>query len=269
MVFVEGDDYRALRRPGDDPAQFRSPVRLPRANVPDIAVVDGLVAWYRFEDSANTAIDYTNEFGVGADQTAIDGAVNGASFVPNDGVRDVVSGANPSGAYEFDGVDDDITIPDANGIDFDSEPFSFGAWTKPDFSNTQNNDGVLVRANSFSNPEIQYAIKARSGGNMRVAVGDGTANVTQLTVTPPSNSLFHIFGVYEQSNTELRIFINGNLVASSTAVAPESITAPLNIGQFAGGNGRFSGVVDDVRLYNRALSASEINQIYTNTDPDQ
>jgi hypothetical protein len=31
MVFVEGDDYRQLRRPGDDPAQFRSLVRFQRA----------------------------------------------------------------------------------------------------------------------------------------------------------------------------------------------------------------------------------------------
>jgi len=32
------------------------------------------------------------------------------------------------------------------------------------------------------------------------------------------------------------------------------------------GDGDFLGQIDDVRIYNRALSASEINQIYTNTD---
>ncbi|MGH7393890.1 MAG: LamG-like jellyroll fold domain-containing protein, partial [Candidatus Rokuibacteriota bacterium] len=42
--------------------------------------------------------------------------------------------------------------------------------------------------------------------------------------------------------------------------APAGNTAPLSIGQFGGNSDRLSGTIDEVRIYNRALSAAEIQQ---------
>jgi hypothetical protein len=261
MVFVEGDDYRALRRPGDDPAQFRSPVRSPRTDVPDIAVVDGLVAWYRFADDSNTAIDYTAELDDDrfADTTAFDGTVNGASFVPNGGVRDVVSGANPSGAYDFDGVDDEINAPEQAFTK--NSPQTVLLWVKLDSSvngqrffstDRRNSDtprGIVIQQDDSGNFAI-FSDETRVDGFNNVIVGE----FVQLGFVLEGGDIFSVF------NGTKSLLSSGTFTDSDN---PVQLGGDPQRGVFA------DVVLDDVRIYNRALSGSEINQIYENTDPDQ
>jgi hypothetical protein len=263
MVFVEGDDYRQLRRPGDDPAQFRSPVRLPRSNFLDAAVISGLVAWYRFEDSANTAIDATNALGVGANQTAFDGTVNGASYLSNGGVRDVVSGANPSGAYDFDGVDDRIPLP---AFLDSSQSFSISVFINPDgFPNPKHRiitkfDGDNVNPGNFVlgiDTELRF-----------VLLENGEVSGSSV----PTGSFTHVVATFDASAGEIKLFRNGSQtdVNSSISGVSPNLSQPVAIAedsQTGSAAEFFDGIIDDVRFYNRALSASEINQIYQNTKP--
>jgi len=72
---------------------------------------------------------------------------------------------------------------------------------------------------------------------------------------------YHIAGVYDATADTLDIYINGvadNGVLRGTV--PPSQVSPavnVNIGRRTGGFG-FNGVIDEVRIYNRALSAEEI-----------
>lgn len=98
------------------------------------------------------------------------------------------------------------------------------------------------------------------------------AAVPQLT----ANQWQHYAAVVEP-NAPLRIYINGALAASSGAVLPASgllgstnltvndlpITA-LRLGDAVTGSQSFKGLLDDFRLYNRALPASEVLQVYNN-----
>jgi hypothetical protein len=259
MVFVEGDNYRALRRPGDDPAQFRAPVRLPRRQAVglDAAITDGLVAWYRFEDAANTAIDATNALGVGANQTAFDGTVNGASFVENGGVRDVVSGAN-SGAYDFDGVDDNITASNV--------PHSTGTTIMCSLRNGGNSDrGRVIRQFSSGNKNNSLRV---NGTDLFV---ESANRELSLSSVAPVGERVHFAGVIPNDTSKpMKGFVDGVLVGEDNLNTTYStVTGQFAIGSDVNGTNFFHGQPDDVRLYNRALSASEINQIYQNTDPDQ
>jgi hypothetical protein len=263
MVFVEGDDYRALRRPGDDPAQFRSPVRLPRSNVLDAAVTSGLVAWYRFEDSTDTAIDATNALGVGANQTAFDGTVNGASFVPNGGVTDVVSGPN-SGAYSFDGVDDFVDIGNIPSIQNESA-ISFGGWLK----NPQNNvDTEMIGnfASSRFNDAISIAFLDETPPGISFQIAAGAASAEVRAQKPQDTDYHHYFLTFNSGTTTA--YIDGSQVGKTTNSSVQTTPSiPLTLmtrdfkGEFV------DSTADDVRFYNRTLSASENNQIYQNTKP--
>jgi hypothetical protein len=88
MVFVEGEDYRQLRRPGDDPAAFRSVVRL---NL----VPDSVVHQYRGENF--TTSTWTDS--VGSADMSINGVsastLNGARAASSDGVDDFGSANSP------------------------------------------------------------------------------------------------------------------------------------------------------------------------------
>jgi hypothetical protein len=262
MVFVEGDDYRALQRPGDDPARFRSPVRF--GAVPSSAVVDGLVAWYRFEDSTNTAIDATNALGVGANQTAFDGTVNGASFVPNDGVTDVVSGPN-SGAYDFDGTDDEINAGPSPSLS--PNRITISCFVKPDDVSTRQQ---IIARDRQNNRDYQLQIAGLVGAQ-NILFTLFPADEIGTSSAPLSTGIYtHVVATYDGS--ELALYIDGQKIKSKNNVfTPNTNSTDTKIGSrvFSGGKDFFDGSLDDVRIYNRALSASEINQIYTNTDPDQ
>ena len=61
-----------------------------------------------------------------------------------------------------------------------------------------------------------------------------------------------------------RLYVDGTLVASDTFAAPQNISNPFYIGQYPGGGFGWFGLLDEVRLYNRALTAAEINTIFSN-----
>ena len=85
-------------------------------------------------------------------------------------------------------------------------------------------------------------------------------------MTTINNNNWHlIVGTF--SSGSARVYIDGQLDNSAT-LAFTSVGAPtLNtrIGMFANGNAPYSGILDDVRIYSRALSAAEIKAIYDAT----
>lgn len=79
---------------------------------------------------------------------------------------------------------------------------------------------------------------------------DYTASPSQVT-----DRWYHLVGTYDADSGLRRLFINGVQVASDTP--PEGFT-----GNDVFAFGKFGTVMDDVRIYNRALSAAEVGQLY-------
>jgi hypothetical protein len=226
--------------------------------VPDKAVTDGLMAWYRFD--GDTARDYTaflddDRF---ADTTPYDGTVNGASFVQTGGVRDVVSGANPSGAYDYDGVDDSISI---TGFPHQT-PITISAWIVSD--GNSNNSRVF---------------RARNGPNTNVGLGVNNNNllvqpsnrIVTTSITIPKGTPTHIGMTIPDNTTEpISAYKNGSLEQTvSFKTTYSTVDSTAFIGSANASGVFFDGITNDGRIYNRVVSASEFNQIYQNTDPDQ
>jgi hypothetical protein len=70
-----------------------------------------------------------------------------------------------------------------------------------------------------------------------------------------------ITGTYD--GTTATLYVDNSVVATDTFTAPASASFPLYIGHFFNGGGYgWNGVIDEVRLYNRALSATEVTTIY-------
>jgi hypothetical protein len=83
-------------------------------------------------------------------------------------------------------------------------------------------------------------------------------------VSPVLNRWYHIVALWDGSSTK-RIYLDGVEVAQNAqATAPTATNDPLYIGlDYLPGNSRnFPGYIDEVRVYNRALSASEVKQLY-------
>jgi hypothetical protein len=79
----------------------------------------------------------------------------------------------------------------------------------------------------------------------------------------PSNGAWHHI-VTRQEGTKGSIHVDGVLRASGILPAIGNGPGSINIGRFdSGDHWYFTGKIDDVRIYNRALSDAEINQLFT------
>ena len=76
---------------------------------------------------------------------------------------------------------------------------------------------------------------------------------------------YHIVGVRRKSDGFNAIYRNGELDISAAIDAGKAITSnanSVNIARYETGNEYFPGLIDEVRIYNRALSADEIKALY-------
>ena len=110
---------------------------------------------------------------------------------------------------------------------------------------------------------IRAHIRQRNGNtsNDKVGVG-GTFAGSCCTVLEspgalPANQWTHVAGTYD--GAQLRLYLNGSQVASQARTGSLQVTgSPLRIGGNTYSTEFFPGRIDEVRVYNRALSQSEI-----------
>ncbi len=211
---------------------------------PDCAVpAPGLVAWWRGESNAlDTAGPYA-------------GTLQGETgFAP---------GRTGSG-FVFDGVNDAVQIPFAASLDLTH--CSVEAWVKP--------------LSQVTDPANQALIFGQEAGRAQLVVRPGTTGLQpvflfaeNLTASPAAvstneiaiNEFSHLAGTWDGAT--LRVYVNGVLSGeTATTQTPAASTCPFSIGGFSdacGSTGQFfNGIVDEVGLYNRAVSATEIRTIY-------
>jgi hypothetical protein len=189
--------------------------------------------WMLDETSGQTASDSSGE--------GNNGATNAVTWVPG----------HTNGAGSFDGATSYITVPDDASLD----PYALtvAAWINPvDW----NGNRRILQKGALDN---QYRLLAE-GGVLKFDIA-GVGTVT--TVLPAVNVWTHVAGTYD--GTTVRLYVNGVQVASTAATAEMPATGdPLFIGtKNAGGTqgDHFSGLLDEVRVYWRALSATEIAAI--------
>jgi len=259
MVFVEKDSFRNLRRLPTD--TFRSIPRLPRLPV----AASDLVAWYPFR--SGTGEDLTagdSRFGDTTDYSAV---VNGATFQASGGVTDIETGAN-SGAFDFDGTDDTLdlgTVADSN------QSFTVMTWVKPD-DVTQSFMRILTKIDGDNRQDGDFFIllNANDKPAFELIQNDIRQGPT-LKNTLTQGEYVHIAARYGFQNGAATIFRDGQPVDSVTVgQVPASSNQPWRIGEDnppSGGDNFLDGTVDGTRIYTTALSDSQINQIYLNTEP--
>ena len=152
----------------------------------------------------------------------------------------------------------------ASNTSLDSSTFTISMWINPlslDQSNGAFTNGIMERE-SYQVSGFRYALKPSGASNAYpnfwTTQSGGTIGMTAST-TIPVGSFSHVVITYDGSTA--RFYINGILSGtySGTYVVPTGVTLYLN-----GGNFTFStSIMDDIRIYSRALSATEILALYS------
>jgi hypothetical protein len=134
--------------------------------------------------------------------------------------------------------------------------FTVAAWVRPAGAQPENM-GIVEKHSG--GPISGFFLRMSPAMAPRICVGDGTASPELGTGTPlTANVWSHLAATYDAGTSTLRLYVNGGTPVSMGGVAaPAANTAALHIGADYGIN-RFSGNIDDVRLYDRRLLDAEV-----------
>jgi len=157
------------------------------------------------------------------------------------------------GALVFNGTSAKVTIPDAPSLRLTTD-MTLEAWVKPSKVTSAWRD-VLYKGND------NYLLEATAPNGGGVPAGGGTfgANFVATYGTAPLavNTWMHLALTYDGAT--LRLYVNGVQVASQAQTGNLMTSAnPLQIGGDSLFGQYFQGTIDEVRIYNQALSPSEI-----------
>jgi hypothetical protein len=137
-----------------------------------------------------------------------------------------------------------------------SGSYTLTAWINP--SSLTGYQTVLIKENSSGGGGCGYWLQTvgnqiSSGFNNGSGCSEHTANANLQT-----NAWYHIAAVFDDTGNTYQIYLNGNLLTSQLeATVPIPNNQNLTIGRTAFGE-NWNGLLDEVRIYNRALSQAEI-----------
>lgn len=201
------------------------------------------------ESTADANISYIKDNSIYNNYGTI-GNITGILFQP---IYNATGGYDGSGAYEFDGVDDIIT---ASLSSVPTIPYTLSAWVK--LNTTAGNQEVFL---TTTGRFVDIGAGSCSGASkIGWRINDGSYLCSGATTI--LNNQWHKIDMVAYSAINSTIYYDGLPVASVAGQAP-AFTSPLRIG--GNYNGFFNGSIDQVQVWNRALSASEILNLYNGT----
>ena len=214
----------------------------------------GLVGWWTMDEKNMAGTSAYDTSGQGNTGTLTAGPVRAAGKLGQ--------------ALSFDGVDDYVDIGDpANGsLDFGTGDMSISFWEKTavGYVTKQGSSNHLVSKMNDNDLLASYAIAIDSTQKPYFTIKNGTAEaIAQTTSVINDNRWHHIVAI--RSGTAINIYLDTVNEGSSTLSGSTSNTEPFRI---ATDNNDpptarvFGGLIDDVRVYNRALTPAEIKRLY-------
>ena len=212
---------------------------------------DSMVAWWPLDETSGT--------------TAVD-----IAGVPNNGTHfggPVPVSGKVAGALSFDSVDDYVEVANQSELNFGTGDFSIDAWVLT-------NDSVAVatiadkRSGTNANP-LGYSLYLWNGQlGLQLADNSGFNNYNSSAFVA-DGQWHHIAVTVDRNDTSgLRFYVDGNLVDTSDPTPYNGSLTNTGVFRIASHsydqdtNFMFEGVVDELELFNRALTAGEVNSIW-------
>ncbi len=220
--------------------------------IPGMPDDDDLALWLPFDESSG-ATEFADESGHGR---------NGSCSSPHC----PTAGANGhhGKALRFDGSDDYVEVPHSDGLN--PAAMTIAAWIKADTWATEYWEGVVVSKDDWESDVRGYTLRTGENGRLSFALPiDGTWEQALSGQVMSTGTWVHVAGTYD-GNT-IKVFVNGTEQASTPASGSFVASSyPLNIGRSPYATNRlFDGTIDDVVIYNRALSEEEIELLYASS----
>jgi hypothetical protein len=226
--------------------------------LPNNIPLNGLLGYYPFTGNAN---DYSGN--------GNNGSVNGVSLTTD-------RFGNANSAYSFNGISNNISIGSLKELNV--LQYTITGWFQKS-SNSINQEGTIVCGDNPCNTPggLRFAIGTTNQAFWLSEFQSCSENGVITTNQNYADDQWHYFAVTFNSNTGLitsssfKIYIDTNLVLQTQESGGNlnNVIAPINnqnlptiIGSVTGGS-FFKGKLDDIGIWNRVLTSTEIRQLYT------
>jgi hypothetical protein len=213
------------------------------------ASTTGLVGYWNFDEgSGNVAHDTSGN--------GNDGTITGATWT---------TGKVGSGALSFDGNGDVVVANSATSALRGKSAFTISLWASAT-SYPQDKSALGISTNGTGTTGFNiYPFDAFQGNGIRLRFNG--LNMINNNSENLADGNFHHFVYVSRSATDHEVFVDN--VSAGTSSEPETLDSSLNQFNIGAWNNSatqsFSGKIDEVRVYDRALSAQEIADIYNDT----
>ncbi|MBN3035945.1 MAG: hypothetical protein JW861_10195 [Bacteroidales bacterium] len=206
------------------------------------SLTDSLIAWYPFNGNTLDAS------GHGYD------AVNYGATLTDDRF------GNPNSAYAFNGISQYMDIPGTESMNFETGGFSLAVWIS--FTDPAQNRPFIAK--HISGIQSGYFLAVRPDEKLQFYL---TGEPGLYTSESYNDGQWHLLvGVFDGST--MHLYVDGMLKASQTRNHTNYNSTTIKFGSLDAGPGGpglfYSGKLDDIRIYNRALTANEVVQLACN-----
>jgi len=209
------------------------------------AVSTRLAGWWKLDDGAGTTARDSSNYGNHGT------LMNGPQWVAG----------TINGALQFDGTDDYVDCGNGASLNVTDE-ITIAVWVKTnDAGNGEHNPYVAKGDQS-------YAMKHHPSNSIEYFIYDGGWFVARYAVDNSFNGVWHhLTGTYD--GTDLKLYIDGTLETTTPHIGSiASSTYNVNLARNTQVTSRFyNGALDDVRIYNRALSDAQVQDLFNGIDP--
>ena len=196
---------------------------------------------------------------------------NGVTYV--DGVPDTDVSMIPIGlAAKFDGAG--YIESDLNGLYDRDHDYAISFWLSG--SNNGSNTLIATKASSSLTPQYPFKIELSGSNQIVFSVAGSTTFKAQVTSSIFNTNSWNHF-ICEKSGSNIQIYLNGVLESTTTSTLLTNTLSPftasaridnidkLYIGGYSTISSNFTGVIDEVRIFNKALSNSDITSLSSAT----
>jgi len=216
-----------------------------------MALIDNLVSYWKLDEASGNAAD-----SVGSNTLTNTGTVAFAAGKINNGVT-LVRGNSKS-----------LAIADASqtGLDLLSTDFTLQAWVKPSSAPT----GVKYQIiNKYQGGVSEaYELSYRDDSGMKVnwqMVNGGTSDYIVWATDLGTGTFKHLVLVFDSANTEVTLYVDGSAVSTqqTNCSTPQNTTVPFAIGADSSiSTIGFNGMIDEVGVWTRKLTSTEVTSLY-------
>lgn len=207
-----------------------------------MALIDNIVHWWKLDESSGNSDD-----AVGSQDLTVSGATYTSGKINN--------------GLLFDGTNDTARSSSTTNMPSGTGDWSISLWMKPD------GDGAVANVVYSSSVGYNERIISEVHGDMRIFfAGADTGRLTDVTPTQDGTTWYHFVIVLDSTANTLKTYVDNSLVDTQTDATSTITAGQFWLGSHSDGSNDYNGMIDEVGVWSKALSAAEISELYRSGD---